>query len=187
MSVQGIVVSYKSERGFGFIKSASVERDLFFHISQFRHEDIPEPGMKVTFDLKVGADGRNSACNIRFIEASKETYSNSKLPRRDRYREKKQLPKQVHTASVSITEGSDSAEYSGTLRLDDRVLQFDGSSWFTGKVITRSRRFITSVKTPLFGPYEIYGGGPKLFVKSTNFFFTGEDLKALIRVLSSQS
>jgi len=184
MSVQGTIVSYKSERGFGFIKSANAERDIFFHISEFRHESIPELGMKVTFDLKDGADGKNSACNIRFIEAPREAYSNSKV---SRHHGRSREEGQVHTASVSITEGWDSAEYHGALRLDDRRLQFDGNSWFSGKVITRSRRFITSVKTPLFGPYEINGGGPILFVKSTNFLFTGEDLKALIRVLSSQN
>jgi cold shock CspA family protein len=184
MSVQGIVVIYKSERGFGFIKSASAERDIFFHISEFNHESIPEPGMKVTFDLKDGADGKNSACNIRLIEVPKEAYSNSKDPR---HYGRSRKEEQVHTASVVITEGRDSAEYRGVLSLDDRRLQFNGNSWFSVKVITRSRRFITSVTAPLFGPYEINGGGQKLFVKSTNFFFTGEDLKALIRVLSSQS
>lgn len=187
MSIQGVVVSYKTEKGFGFIKSATVERDIFFHISEYRCEGLPTPGVKVAFDLKDDADGRKSAYNISFLEAPEEPHSDERIHRHQRRSHEENQSKQAYSASVSIREGWDTAKrYVGILNLDDRRLQFDGRSWGTGKTINRSLRFITSVETPLFGPYKINGGGPKLFVESTNIFFTGDDLKRLISALRSQ-
>jgi len=184
MSIEGVVVSYKAEKGFGFIKSATVARDIFFHIREFRYEGLPTPGMKVTFEPKDHMNGRISACNIRLVEASQEPHSGKQGPRR--FSEEKQ--KQSYTASASVSEGQDfsARQYFGTLDLDEKRLKFSGNRWFTKKVITRSVRFITSVETPILGPYEIVGGGPNLYVESTNIFFTGKDLKKLISALRSQ-
>lgn len=184
MLIRGVVVNYNSGKGFGFIKSSSFERDLFFHVSEFDPDEMPVRYMQVAFELKESADGRKSACNIRVLHAPNEAKSKIDIENRQRMLHKKTPSKQEYMADVKLKELPDfRAEYVGTLSLNDRQLKFEGSSWITRKVITRQIRFITSVEVSLFGPYVITGGGPKLHIESSKFLFNKGDIKSLFSAL----
>jgi cold shock CspA family protein len=49
--MQGIVVRFNQDRGFGFIYSDEVKRRVFFHISEFSGAQTPVVNQTVTFDL----------------------------------------------------------------------------------------------------------------------------------------
>lgn len=185
MSVQGVIVSYNTQRGFGFIKSAATQTDIFFHVSEFRHDSLPVPGMTVTFEQKNGADGRISACGVGVLVADRDLQSSSaERPSQERYAERNP-PQGAYSALVRLREGSQSAkEYEGTLELNEKRLQFEGRRWFSGKVIIRPLHFVTSVEKPLFGSYVISGGGPKLFINAQ--LFAGSDLRKLMGVIKSK-
>lgn len=184
MSVEGVVVSYNIQRGFGFIKSAATQTDVFFHVSEFRHDGLPAPGMPVTFELKNGADGRVSARDVGVLVVDRDLkFSAKEMPSQESYAERS-APQRVYSALVRLREGSLGAkEYDGTLELNDRRLQFEGRRWLSGKVIARPLHFVTSVEKPLFGSYVISGGGPKLFVSAQ--LFAGSDLRKLVSVIKS--
>lgn len=185
MSFQGVVVDYKPEKGYGFIKAATFERDIFFHISDFYPEGLPTRGLKVTFDLKDNADEKKSACNINFLQASEESQSKDDAQRNKRKLLKENSAEKELSAYVSVREDGDTTTYVGTIKLTERQLHFAGNYWMSTKSITRSLRFITSVETHLFDPYTITGGGPKLFVQSANIFFRG-DIKKIISALKTR-
>lgn len=183
MSDEGIIVSYNTEKGFGFIKSATVDRDVFFHVSAFRHVSVPTPHMRVVFDVKVEAGGRKSASNIELLEVPEKARPKSDAHPRRPARE--ETPISIpYTAYVEIKEGSWAEKsYYGDLKLTDRQLQFEGKTrfQFSSKKISRSLRFVSSVEKQAFEPYVIKGGGPILIVTSARFL--GGDLKTLINAL----
>jgi CspA family cold shock protein len=47
----GRIRFYNSKRGFGFIRPASGEEDVFFHFTELPPGIIPEPDMTVEFTL----------------------------------------------------------------------------------------------------------------------------------------
>jgi len=47
----GRIRFYNSKRGFGFIRPASGEEDVFFHVSELPLGVIPEPEITVEFTL----------------------------------------------------------------------------------------------------------------------------------------
>src|SRR4051812_32784682 len=57
---EGIVVSYKQDRGFGFINPDGEDNDIWFHTSaQVDHDWVPMPGDRVQFE--IGDNGRGPA------------------------------------------------------------------------------------------------------------------------------
>lgn len=58
---QGVVKSYNSDRGFGFIRNGSSEdSDIFFHITEFsvdKEGRPPRKGDRVEFVAEVGNKG----------------------------------------------------------------------------------------------------------------------------------
>ncbi|MFA5985076.1 MAG: cold shock and DUF1294 domain-containing protein [Methylococcaceae bacterium] len=63
---QGIIKTWKPDRGFGFIQSAASERDIFIHISDFKHAGY-EPKMGDSVDFKLMLD---KAGKIRAYDAT---------------------------------------------------------------------------------------------------------------------
>jgi cold shock CspA family protein len=70
MKWNGVVKSF-SNRGFGFIICESIERDLFFHLSDWRSIETPLPGQKVTFEVVPAriAGKPNQATSVRPVGA----------------------------------------------------------------------------------------------------------------------
>jgi|HubBroStandDraft_6_1064221.scaffolds.fasta_scaffold2755759_2 cold shock CspA family protein len=65
MKWNGVVKSF-SNRGFGFIICESIERDLFFHLSDWRSIETPLPGQRVAFEVIPAriAGKPNQATNV---------------------------------------------------------------------------------------------------------------------------
>ena len=49
--LQGVVLRFMSDRGFGFLYSDKLKRRVFFHVSNFNRATDPIVGEPVTFDL----------------------------------------------------------------------------------------------------------------------------------------
>ena len=62
--MQGTIVYYNSEKGYGFIKQDESKEDIFFHISSCH--DFPENKMRVQFAIAEGRKGLE-AVNISAI------------------------------------------------------------------------------------------------------------------------
>lgn len=58
----GTIARYMSDKGFGFIKTADSEDEVFFHHSAFEGE--PREGMSVQFDIEQSDRGPRAA-NVR--------------------------------------------------------------------------------------------------------------------------
>ena len=63
--MQGTVIFYNSEKGYGFIKQDDNETDLFFHITEC--SQIPEANMRVEYAIEHGHRGIK-AVNISIID-----------------------------------------------------------------------------------------------------------------------
>lgn len=62
----GTVKWFNTEKGYGFIQPEEGGKDVFVHISAVERAGLTglADNQKVTFDLEVGRDGRQSATNI---------------------------------------------------------------------------------------------------------------------------
>ncbi|MDH2329043.1 cold-shock protein [Cereibacter sp. SYSU M97828] len=62
----GTVKWFNETKGFGFIQPDSGNKDIFVHISAVERAGIRSlaDGQKVSFDVKSGRDGRESAVNL---------------------------------------------------------------------------------------------------------------------------
>lgn len=60
------IIARKTDRGFGFIKRAGEEKDLFFHSNELKGVTFDElrEGDKVTFDVQDSPKGPN-AVNVQ--------------------------------------------------------------------------------------------------------------------------
>ena len=63
MAYSGEVVSWRSDKGFGFLKSDDLDKDLFCHHSAFGGGDLIE-GRRVTFDIEDDRGGKKCAANV---------------------------------------------------------------------------------------------------------------------------
>ena len=57
MPEQGFISTYREDRGFGFIRSESREKELFFHVSACDLGEDPAEGMLVEFEAEQGDKG----------------------------------------------------------------------------------------------------------------------------------
>ena len=63
--VQGKIVDWKADRGFGFIRPRVGGGDVFLHISDLRHDGYePQIGDEVSYSLKQDAYGRPRAARV---------------------------------------------------------------------------------------------------------------------------
>ena len=59
---QGVIKSWKQDRGFGFIESAAAEKDIFIHIRDIKHSGYePKIGDNVSYKLMVDKQGKVKA------------------------------------------------------------------------------------------------------------------------------
>jgi len=69
---KGLLKSWKTDKGFGFIKSDILEHDTFIHISALKHMSRkPKVGDTIYFEVATQPDGKTKAINCR-IEGVKE-------------------------------------------------------------------------------------------------------------------
>ena len=65
--ITGTVKFYNSTKGFGFITPDQGDRDAFVHVTALERAGIAGlgDGQKVSYDLEIGRDGRESAINLQ--------------------------------------------------------------------------------------------------------------------------
>ncbi len=75
--MQGKILSYTEERGYGFISNPTNFRQrIFFHLSKWTSEVAPAIGQIVDFELGPGSKpGLQQAVNIVLVEGSALTKS----------------------------------------------------------------------------------------------------------------
>ena len=58
MTQDGEVLRFDAERGFGFIATADGQRNIFFHVRDYRADTVPRAGERVRFErIEVGGKG----------------------------------------------------------------------------------------------------------------------------------
>lgn len=62
----GTVKWFNSTKGFGFVEPEGGGKDVFVHISAVERSGLTglADGIKITYDIEAGRDGRESAVNI---------------------------------------------------------------------------------------------------------------------------
>ncbi len=66
--IEGSLVKWNNERGFGFIAPDQGGADVFVHAVAFPHDGIrPYVGERLSFEIGVDADGRKRARNLQRI------------------------------------------------------------------------------------------------------------------------
>lgn len=68
MAMQGKVIKWNDDRGFGFVQQNGQAAEIFAHISEFSPRGVrPAIGDIVTFDVKVSDAKGPKATSIRFV------------------------------------------------------------------------------------------------------------------------
>ncbi|MEL0639465.1 cold shock domain-containing protein [Pseudoalteromonas aliena] len=63
---KGLLKTWKTDKGFGFIKSDTLEHDTFIHISALKHMSRkPKVGDTIYFEVATQSDGKSKAVNCR--------------------------------------------------------------------------------------------------------------------------
>lgn len=63
---KGLLKTWKTDKGFGFIKSDTLEHDTFIHISALKHMSRkPKVGDTIYFEVATQPDGKSKAINCR--------------------------------------------------------------------------------------------------------------------------
>jgi cold shock CspA family protein len=65
--MQGTIVKYNSERGFGFLRGDTARSDVFFHKTAVVGGVVPPIVSAVEYVEEIGKDGRLKAVNVRPI------------------------------------------------------------------------------------------------------------------------
>jgi CspA family cold shock protein len=67
---KGTVKWFNATKGFGFIQPEGGSKDVFVHLSAVERAGLSglADGQKVTFDMEVGRDGRQSAANLSLAD-----------------------------------------------------------------------------------------------------------------------
>lgn len=87
---QGIIKTWKPERGFGFIQSDASDKDIFIHIRDLKHAGYePKTGDEIGFKLMVDKDGKVRAYDA-YIHGQEVVYKPAK---RTDYAKKADRPK----------------------------------------------------------------------------------------------
>ncbi|MBB1336834.1 cold shock domain-containing protein [Pseudoalteromonas sp. SR44-2] len=84
---KGLLKTWKTDKGFGFIKSDTLEHDTFIHISALKHMSRkPKVGDTIYFEVATQPDGKTKAINCRI-----EGVAELKAP----YQKHKQQPHRI--------------------------------------------------------------------------------------------
>ena len=65
----GSIISFKEDKGYGFIRPKDSENNVYVHISALQSSGIDkvEIGQRLTYEL-LSKDGKTSAINIKLID-----------------------------------------------------------------------------------------------------------------------
>jgi cold shock CspA family protein len=67
MRIQGTLIKWQDDRGFGFIRTRDSGIELFAHVSEFpRTGRRPQIGDALSFEIRTGEDGRKQAHTITY-------------------------------------------------------------------------------------------------------------------------
>jgi cold shock CspA family protein len=78
MRLQGTIVEWKDDRGFGFIEPEEGGGRVFCHIKAFEvRVRRPMAGDRVTYELAIGSDGRTSAAHVRPVGLEDAAYQSN--------------------------------------------------------------------------------------------------------------
>lgn len=73
MRFDGEVKIWNDERGFGFIQPRSGGQEIFVHVKAFLSRSArPEVGLRVTFEVETGSDGRKRAKRVELVRAKRQ-------------------------------------------------------------------------------------------------------------------
>ncbi|MBB4128644.1 cold shock CspA family protein [Xanthomonas translucens] len=65
MRTHGTLIKWNEERGFGFVRSAHGDAEIFVHIAAFPRDGVrPRLGELISFDLEQDAEGRPRAVRV---------------------------------------------------------------------------------------------------------------------------
>ncbi|MDR6675475.1 excalibur calcium-binding domain-containing protein [Xanthomonas sp. 1678] len=65
MRTHGTLIKWNEERGFGFVRSAHGDTEIFVHIASFPRDGVrPRLGELISFDLEHDAEGRPRAVRV---------------------------------------------------------------------------------------------------------------------------
>jgi CspA family cold shock protein len=69
MATNGTVKFFNVKKGFGFIEPEGGGKDAYIHTSTVESAGLSplREGQKVSYDLKLGEDGKESAINVRAL------------------------------------------------------------------------------------------------------------------------
>ncbi|MEM8924690.1 MAG: cold shock and DUF1294 domain-containing protein [Actinomycetota bacterium] len=62
--MKGIVVSFREDKGFGFIRVDGRDDDVFLHVTDIPDKVVPAIGQRVRFDAGKDRSGRTKAVNV---------------------------------------------------------------------------------------------------------------------------
>ena len=65
----GSIISFKEDKGYGFIRPADSDQNVYLHISTLQESGIDkvELGQRLTYDI-LSKDGKNAATNIKLLD-----------------------------------------------------------------------------------------------------------------------
>ena len=79
MTQNGEVLRFDAERGFGFIATADGQRNIFFHVRDWRGDGVPRAGERVRFErIEVGGKGPRAMAVQPFGGARPNTASTAR-------------------------------------------------------------------------------------------------------------
>lgn len=101
--LDGTIIKYDDKKKFGFIKTNN-NKDIFFHIREFRPRREPMIGEQIVFEL--GEDGQGRICAINIQELSfilqKEREKQIKVQKRQAYEAYQERQEQKHGVLNSV-------------------------------------------------------------------------------------
>jgi uncharacterized membrane protein YsdA (DUF1294 family)/cold shock CspA family protein len=71
--MQGIIINYNDEKGYGFIKTSGYEENLFVHINEVKNAKELEVGQRVEFEVVNNPKGL-AAINVKAGSKAKSPY-----------------------------------------------------------------------------------------------------------------
>jgi len=71
--MQGIVINYNEEKGYGFIKTSEEEENVFVHIKEVNNASLLEVGQSVEFEMVRNPKGL-AAVNVKAETKAKSPY-----------------------------------------------------------------------------------------------------------------